>query len=186
MLSILGYMLVGLFLGVPLSVKVNRVTLVKKIRLRSMQPDTRIFREVNALSRLSHRFIVRYYTTWVEASENTSHSPPDSPSSDSESEDDMTSVPHSKEQISNDHFSIDMGDLDDISASGSFPSIHFEKSWSGDFEDEDSDSDDDFESQFGPGSVRHPPIQSKLPAVSRTLYIQMVGPASRIHIKEIC
>lgn len=50
----------------------NRIYAVKKIRLKTQQSDTKIFREVNALSRLSHRFIVRYYTTWVETSENTS------------------------------------------------------------------------------------------------------------------
>ncbi|KXN81004.1 Serine/threonine-protein kinase gcn2 [Leucoagaricus sp. SymC.cos] len=48
----------------------NRIYAVKKIRLKTQQSDTKIFREVNALSRLSHRFIVRYYTTWVETSEN--------------------------------------------------------------------------------------------------------------------
>ena len=43
--------------------------LVKKICLKTMQSNTKIFREVNALSRLSHRNIVRYYTTWVETSD---------------------------------------------------------------------------------------------------------------------
>lgn len=50
----------------------SRIYAVKKIRLKTQQSDTKIFREVNALSRLSHRFIVRYYTTWVETNENTS------------------------------------------------------------------------------------------------------------------
>ena len=36
-----------------------------------MQSDTKIFREVNALSRLSHRNIVQYYTTWVKTSEES-------------------------------------------------------------------------------------------------------------------
>jgi translation initiation factor 2-alpha kinase 4 len=49
----------------------NRIYAVKKIRLKTQQSDSKIFREVNALSRLSHRFIVRYFTTWVETSENT-------------------------------------------------------------------------------------------------------------------
>ncbi|KAF9445879.1 Serine/threonine-protein kinase [Macrolepiota fuliginosa MF-IS2] len=51
----------------------SRIYAVKKIRLKTQQSDTKIFREVNALSRLSHRFIVRYYTTWVETSENHPH-----------------------------------------------------------------------------------------------------------------
>ena len=40
---------------------------MKKIKLRDVGND-KIFREVSALSRLNHRFIVRYYTTWVETS----------------------------------------------------------------------------------------------------------------------
>jgi len=47
----------------------NRIYAVKKIRLKTQKSDTKIFREVNALSRLSHRFIVRYFTTWVETHE---------------------------------------------------------------------------------------------------------------------
>ena len=47
----------------------NRIYAVKKIRLKTQKSDTKIFREVNALSRLSHRFIVRYFTTWVETNE---------------------------------------------------------------------------------------------------------------------
>ena len=44
--------------------------LVKSIKLRTdaMGPNHKIFREVNALSRLTHRNIVRYYTTWLETS----------------------------------------------------------------------------------------------------------------------
>ncbi len=49
----------------------SRIYAVKKIQLKTQQSDTNIFREVNALSRLSHRFIARYYTTWVETNENT-------------------------------------------------------------------------------------------------------------------
>jgi len=48
----------------------NRIYAVKKVRLKTQKSDTKIFREVNALSRLSHRFIVRYFTTWVETNEN--------------------------------------------------------------------------------------------------------------------
>ena len=39
---------------------------VKKVRLKMEQNDSKIMREVNALSQLNHRFIVRYYTTWIE------------------------------------------------------------------------------------------------------------------------
>lgn len=47
----------------------SRIYAVKKVRLKTMQNDNKIMREVNALSRLNHRFIVRYYTTWIEVVE---------------------------------------------------------------------------------------------------------------------
>ena len=81
----------------------NRIYAVKKIRLKTMQKDTKIFREVNALSRLSHRFIVRYYTTWVEtseiasavASEDEGEDDGEEEEEDEEEEDGLTSVPGS-------------------------------------------------------------------------------------------
>jgi translation initiation factor 2-alpha kinase 4 len=81
----------------------NRIYAVKKIRLKTMQKDTKIFREVNALSRLSHRFIVRYYTTWVEtseiasavASEDEGEEDGEEEEEEDEEEDGLTSVPGS-------------------------------------------------------------------------------------------
>ena len=58
-----------------------------------MQSDTKILREVNALSRLSHRNIVRYYTTWVETSEPQSTAASDDSGAEFPIEDAMTSVP---------------------------------------------------------------------------------------------
>ncbi len=61
-----------------------------------MQSDTKIFREVNALSRLSHRNIVRYYTTWVETYEpsvSAAASASESDSSGTSLGGAMTSVP---------------------------------------------------------------------------------------------
>ncbi|KAF5387415.1 hypothetical protein D9757_007773 [Collybiopsis confluens] len=52
----------------------NRIYAVKKVRLRTTQSD-KIFCEVNALSRLSHRFIICYYTTWVETSSISRRTP---------------------------------------------------------------------------------------------------------------
>ena len=69
---------------------------VKKVRLKTMQSDTKIFREVNALSRLSHRNIVRYYTTWVETYEpsvSAAASASESDSSGTSLGGGMTSVP---------------------------------------------------------------------------------------------
>jgi len=138
----------------------NRTYAVKKIRLKTLQKDNKIFREVNALSRLSHRFIVRYYTTWVETSE-VAHEAESTVVSEDEGdeeeggEDGLTSVPGSsvdaagKRKLTNGHssdhssgtgdlflgggFSINLDDLDEISGShskSSFPSIHFSRSMS--------------------------------------------------------
>lgn len=151
---------------------------VKKVRLR-MHTDTKIFREVNALSRLSHRFIVRYYTTWVETSDPTSTAPSDAGDSETESEfsgdmdDAKTSVPssrsHSSRHSTSSSFNL-YDDLDDTNmnvsgGSQSFPSIHF-----GMEEEEDTDSDGEPIDKVFDGP---PPIHT--PEVQRTLYIQMVG-----------
>ncbi|KAF8121687.1 hypothetical protein EV363DRAFT_1362902 [Boletus edulis] len=68
--------------------------IVKKIRLRTDQSDTEIFHEVNALSRLSHRFVVRYYTTWVKTVEVVTSGPSSNSdtASNSGTEDNMTSA----------------------------------------------------------------------------------------------
>jgi len=69
-----------------------------------MQRDSKNFREVNALSGLSHRNIVRYYTTWVETFDG------------------MTSVPD-PDTASERHlpvrggFHLNIEDFDDISMS---------------------------------------------------------------------
>ena len=152
---------------------------VKKIRLRTMQSDSKIFREVNALSRLSHRFIVRYYTTWVETTEPTSTTASDDSSAESTDEDGMTSVPHamSNGDRLNGGFSINIEDFDDLSESGSsFPSIHFDRSTSPTGEDTSSgeeEGDDPFGSLFKSSGSSNT-AQVGPPMLSRTLYIQMV------------
>jgi translation initiation factor 2-alpha kinase 4 len=158
---------------------------VKKIRLRTMQSDSKIFREVNALSRLSHRFIVRYYTTWVETAEPTSTAASDDSSAESTDEDGMTSVPHpvsngDRHLRINGGFSINIEDFDDLSESGSsFPSIHFDRSTSPTGEDTSSgeEGDDDFGSLFKSSGSSNM-VQVGPPMLSRTLYIQMVGVSS--------
>lgn len=98
--------------------------------------------------------------------------------SDSGTEGNMTSVPHSTEwREKSDPFSIDLSDLDDYGGSGSrssFPSIHFTKSDVKDEKDEDEDDSDDglehlFTSDYGEEMDVKPP-----PILPRTLYIQMV------------
>ncbi|PCH37122.1 Serine/threonine-protein kinase [Wolfiporia cocos MD-104 SS10] len=159
----------------------SRIYAVKKIKLRAQQSDYKIFREVNALSRLNHRFVVRYYTTWVETAE-----PESTAVSDTETEDGMTSVPQSRSVSrssrsrskggDSDLFGIDFDDLGSGSRH-SFPSIHFTRSGSATVEktsecNSGSGSDsDDFGNLFGPKNASRtltPP-----PIVSRTLYIQM-------------
>ncbi|KAL1938729.1 hypothetical protein VTO73DRAFT_11332 [Trametes versicolor] len=169
----------------------NRIYAVKRIKLRNVQND-KIFREVNALSRLNHRFIVRYYTTWVETTEDgssTANSDVDSSMSDNTT-DGMTSVPHAygdrSDDTAEDHITtFDMNDLDSPSKH-SFPSIHF-GSHSGDDvgSDSTSDSDDLFADEVfvtagkpraipndGNGGRHVPPPPLPKPA-ARILYIQM-------------
>ena len=151
---------------------------MKKIRLRTMQSDTKIFREVNALSRLSHRNIVRYYTTWVETSDPQSTAASDDSSSEFVTEDGRTSVPDTSERHLpiNGGFYINIEDFDDLSVSrSSFPSIHFGRSSShGTTSGEDSSEDDGFGSLFRSASSGSAPSLAAPPTLSRTLYIQMV------------
>ncbi|EIW85919.1 hypothetical protein CONPUDRAFT_114006 [Coniophora puteana RWD-64-598 SS2] len=108
----------------------ERIYAVKKIRLRTDQSDTKIFREVNALSRLSHRFIVRYYTTWVETAEL--------PASTVPSSDDETSSSKSKSNGN----------------AGALPLSRRINGYSDSTSDSDSDSEDT-ESGSGMTSVPH-------------------------------
>lgn len=154
----------------------DRIYAVKKVRLKA-HSDAKIFREVNALSRLSHRFIVRYYTTWLETSDRTDPISRDMSTIDSDSEQsslDDTSVPASAVANSNVNIELydDLDELDNLSASrGSFPSIHFRRASSSAGEDTDSDPEpaDDFFIQ--PGFT--PPVIPQFHKIQRTLYIQM-------------
>jgi translation initiation factor 2-alpha kinase 4 len=182
------------------------IIIVKKIKLRTTQSDNKIFREVNALSRLSHRFIVRYYTTWVETSEpvsaavsSGSASETDITADDTAEGGGMTSVPHSSHSNPtedthssgfNGRFSVDLNDLDDMGLSGtqSFPSIHFGGSGGSqekisDEEDDSDNSDDPFGNLFSKEDSSDPVEVTKHrpktpPVIARTLYIQMVRVAS--------
>ena len=105
------------------------------------------------MSRLNHRFIVRYYTTWVETS-NALPSNLGSESEDSEQTDvtnGRTSKPRRGGGSSgsdggfNGHFTtFDIKDLDSVSTSrhSTFPSIHFARSNSQQ-DDNDNDNDND-------------------------------------------
>lgn len=132
---------------------------VKKIKiLQSSRDDEKIFREVKLLSRLQHRHIVRYYTTWLES--------PEGLVSESEESSDA-----------DDPFTINIGSLktNSRSQSTSFPTIHFTQDNSGhlsSLDDSDNDSDDDESGSLSPALSRY----TEKPSMSshRILYIQMV------------
>ncbi|KAH9956146.1 hypothetical protein BC827DRAFT_1139950 [Russula dissimulans] len=163
----------------------SRIYAVKKVRLQTPNTDNKILREINALSRLSHRFIVRYYTAWFEDSESVSTAVSSDGSGDGTA-DGITSALSGvqRRDDSSDPFCIDLDDLGSESRSStSFPSIHFTGSGSDATDSSDGDSDgdetdaDDLEEMFeapGNGSAvinvvpRTPPISRP-----RTLYIQM-------------
>ncbi|KAI0777469.1 Serine/threonine-protein kinase [Trametes elegans] len=163
----------------------NRIYAVKRIKLRNVQND-KIYREVNALSQLNHRFIVRYYTTWVETTDDMpSNTNSDADESMSDTTDGMTSVPrHSHEQSEHDSHigSYDMDDLNSPSKH-SFPSIHF-GSRSGEDVGSDDTSDSDEIAFTTPSRPRPIPTNGNnrtvgrpatpvAPAPARILYIQM-------------
>lgn len=155
---------------------------VKKIRLKPNQADNKIFREVNALSRLSHRFIVRYYTTWLEESEPTSSTASSTSSQGSSDVDDQTAGVASTEmpsrtngsatpdsEIFRDPMTIDLNELmnSDDTQTSSFPSIHFT---SGDVAEDSSEEEDADSLQL----VERRDRVYAVPMTVRTLYIQMV------------
>ena len=137
---------------------------VKKIKLRDVGND-KIFREVSTLSRLNHRYIVRYYTTWVETSDAQAPAIMGSESEDSDMTDQTTALNRTisanaeststEEQYTTfdlsgpDHFmTYDLRELDaatnSISRTNStFPSIHFARTSSQSADDETGESSED-------------------------------------------
>ncbi|KAH7107186.1 kinase-like protein [Auriculariales sp. MPI-PUGE-AT-0066] len=62
----------------------KKIYAIKKIKLRrgtDEADDGKIFREVNTLSRLNHRYIVRYFSAWIEDDEGNEIEPPSEDSS---------------------------------------------------------------------------------------------------------
>lgn len=164
----------------------NRPALaVKKIRLRAGQSDQKIFREVDTLSRLNHRYIVRYYTTWIETSDHVSTETSAVGSSAG------TSVPTGQtgsttEEEESDPFAINFDELDaynNTPSQASFPAITFTRSGtprSGSDEGSGGSgtAEEEGEEEVSPVTGRAPSQLTRravtpVPAVSRTLYIQM-------------
>lgn len=168
--------------------------IVKKIRLRTSQSDQKIFREVDTLSRLNHRYIVRYYTTWIETSDHVSTATSTVGSSAG------TSIPHhgpSESEEESDPFAINFDELDDgygnnTPSHASFPAITFTRSGTPRSDEGESGSDSDgttsgsedgsgsreSEGQMVPTNGRASQMTKRaatpVPSLSRTLYIQMV------------
>ncbi|KAG8734066.1 hypothetical protein FRC11_012669 [Ceratobasidium sp. 423] len=154
----------------------GRIYAVKKIRLRGAD-DAKIYREITALSKLSNRFIVRYYTAWLETLQSGANSPTDSDGSTASS--DTTEA----QTVTNDS-SADAAilfNLDDLPPPGSspytgtsFPGIHFREnsqsqSRSSHGFDDSSDEDED-----DPPVVAFVQAKAATPKVNpRILYIQM-------------
>jgi hypothetical protein len=172
---------------------------VKKIKLQGgkKSADEKILREVSALRLLTHRYIVRYYTTWTEiaAPPSRANSDSDSDNSDADTVDGTTSVPNSKPRSprgwsnnSENLLSIDLNDFgSNPNSNRSFPNVHFGyadgTSAGGSSDDEEPPSED--ESHLGIEPMKTPkaltvgnfaPQQNMLPGGSQvTLYIQMVS-----------
>ncbi|KAF8610330.1 Serine/threonine-protein kinase [Ceratobasidium sp. AG-I] len=158
----------------------GRIYAVKKIRLRGAD-DAKIYREINALSKLSHRYIVRYYTTWLETLESDARSPTDSDASSVSS--DATEAP---ETLTNGS-SMDaeaLFNLDDLPPPGSspytgtsFPGIHFRESSESRSRSShgfDDSSDEDEEEEDARILDAPTNMRASLPKINpRILYIQM-------------
>ena len=172
---------------------------VKKIKLQGgkKSADEKILREVSALRLLSHRYIVRYYTTWTEiaAPPSRANSDSDSDDSDTDTVDGTTSIPNSKPRSSRgwsnnseNLLSIDLNDFgSNPNSNRSFPNVHFGyadgTSAEGSSDDEEPAFED--ESHLGIEPMKTPkaltvgnftPQQKILPGGTQvTLYIQMVS-----------
>ena len=153
------------------------LVIVKKIKLRTAQGENKFFREVNALSRLSHRYIVRYYTTWLEESEptssNVSSESGDEQSGDSEDQTAGASTSRTPDEDYDNPTSYNMNDLvlrEDTQTS-SFPSIHFT---SGDVADDSSDEEESSKQLVEQMKKSRLGFATPPALVRRTLYIQMV------------
>ena len=154
---------------------------VKKIRLRTSQSDQKIFREVDTLSRLNHRYIVRYYTTWIETSDHVSTATSAVGSSAGTS---VPTGPHGDTEEASDPFAIDFDALDlDLDAynaqsTASFPAITFTRSGTPRSDETASGSDgsatdEEASPVTGRASALARRAVTPVPSVSRTLYIQM-------------
>lgn len=160
----------------------SRIYAVKKIRLRTSQSDQKIFREVDTLSRLNHRYIVRYYTTWIETSDHVSTATSAVGSSAGTSVPGNANGSTTEAEEESDPFAINLDDLDDYNdtPSHSFPAITFTRSGTPRSDEGESTSSEGSASSdevilphSGRGRELTKRAATPVPSVSRTLYIQM-------------
>ncbi|BEI98202.1 hypothetical protein CcaverHIS631_0305010 [Cutaneotrichosporon cavernicola] len=120
---------------------------IKKVKLSPEDDVHRVLREVNALSRVSHQYIVRYYSCWLE-DVGLSDGPDGDDSSAIQSSVNSSAVNSSNASSESDIFAVKFDDFDksisrrDLSKSASFPRIRFA-------DDDDDDDDDDEENGDG-------------------------------------
>jgi translation initiation factor 2-alpha kinase 4 len=178
----------------------GRIYAIKKIKLRGTENDDKIFREINALSRLNHRYIVRYYATWLETVNRNRRgsvmtgkgwgSVDDDDDDDDTTDSDATPSRERPRIKAFDENNILMYNMDDLtlhsnSRSGrSFPSIHFGEETSSisinrseeeeDDEEEDDDDDSDETSETEQEEMNRAIAATPRP-IPRVLYIQMVS-----------
>lgn len=127
----------------------KQIYAIKIIQLDPWDTGNKVFREVEALSHLNHRFIVRYIQCWLETSQRREEG----------SEDPFSS--------SSDRFSSSLGDDDDMFVHLTFDrGSKRETTFPSAYKDDHhlSDEDDDYESER---------VKTPRSDVRRTLYIQM-------------
>jgi eukaryotic translation initiation factor 2-alpha kinase 4 len=148
----------------------GRIYAIKKIRLRQRENDDKIFREVTALAKLSHRFIVRYYTSWIEIADGSgSTSEDDSDTSESQGNIDDTVTMSRSNSKTGDIFQVDLDDLTRGSQrQDSFPGIYFGNS------NDSIASDDDDSGSSDSEEAGERTLTAKKTIPPSTLYIQMV------------
>ncbi|RIA85582.1 kinase-like domain-containing protein [Glomus cerebriforme] len=154
----------------------GRYYAIKKVRLNpnDIEKTKKILREVTTLSRLHHQYVVRYYTTWFEDSDNSWND------TESFSEDITTD----EESISSNTNDVDFPDSDDFdlmleaSSNRGYSHIRFGESSSSDSDDEFDLQNEDSPKDAGLYSVRNrTPGPGKKnnskEEKTRILYIQM-------------
>ncbi|KAG8905299.1 hypothetical protein FRB99_000272 [Tulasnella sp. 403] len=164
------YAVRGLSLSKVIRFVTNCVGQVKKVKLRG-ENDGKIYREINALSRLNHRFIVRYHTVWIETSNPVSGY--ESPAESGESSLEYTRAGRSRSKrralpMFREEFSLGGSFSNSAATTTSFPSIHFshENSSTSDEEEPESETvdgeteeDEDEEDGSTTESVIHNPMR---------------------------